>query len=146
MSAPAKIDILEAYRLRTTSGLTLEQIGTLHGVTRQAVSAALISFKESLPSTDAIAQYEQVKTQLMSVAEERLLASVCDESSIAKASLLDRSRAFKAIHTSLRLEKELSTQNVSSKMSLLISRADETLFKADLQAEPSLDKTQAKTE
>ena len=134
MPAPVKIDLLEAYRLRTVAGLTYAQIGDLQGVSKQAVSSALYRFRDSLPTQDELAQYEALKVQLLSATEERLLASCADQESIDKASLLDRSRAFKAIHTSLRLEKELSTQNVSSKMSLLITQADSSLFNS--QAKP----------
>ena len=144
MSAPTNVDVMEAYRLRVSAGLTYQQIGDLQGVSKQAVSQALYRFRDSLPSTDEIAKYEHAKSSLMSVVEERLLASCGDEEAISKSSLLDRSRAFKALHTSLRLEKELSTQNVSTKMSLLISQADQNLFsQAGTEADTCLEKEQA---
>jgi len=128
MPSPAKINVLEAYRLRVEHRLTYAQIGRLQGVQGTSVAEALQRFAETVPSSEDVSSFEQARTKLLTVTEERLIASVADQGSIDKASLLDRSRALKAVHGIRRLEEELSTQNVSSKMSLLISHADANLF------------------
>ena len=144
MAAVAKVDVLQAYQLRTVSHLTYAQIGALQDVSAQAVHSALTLFLSNLPPTDQLASYTAARTQLLTAAEQQLVASVLDGEAISKASLLDRGRTLKAVHGIRRLEEELSTQNVSTKMSLLISKADADLFnQAGAQAAPSLPETQA---
>ena len=128
MSYPAKVDVLQAYHLKTVAHLSYKQIGQLQSVSAQAVHQALTTFLSNVPDAEQLASYTAARTQLLTAAEQQLVASCLDGAVIDKASLLDRGRTLKAIHGIRRLEEELSTQNVSSKMSLLISQADASLF------------------
>jgi hypothetical protein len=129
-TSPTRIDPLQVYQLRVTARLSYPQIAKQLDC---SVAGAYYAFRRLADLGHATADYvayTSAKAQLLSSAEEGLLASLLDPASIDKASLNNRAYAFKAVHEALRLERELSTQNISSKMSLLISHADATLFAA----------------
>ena len=144
MPAPAKVDKYSAYQLRTVSGLTYQQIALIQGVSKQSVQQALAEFQACLPHPDQLTSYKDARNDLLTAVEQQLVASVLSGDRLAKASLLDVGRTLKTVHGIRRLEEELSTQNVSTKMSLLISHADQHLFsQAETQADNSLPETQA---
>ncbi len=132
MPTPARVDKYSAYQLRTVSGLTYQQIAAIQGVSKQAVQYALTEFQACLPQPDQLQSYKEVRNDLLTAVEQQLVASVLSGDRLAKASLLDVGRTLKTVHGIRRLEEELSTQNVSTKMSLLISQADQELFKAEV--------------
>ena len=142
-----RVDVLEAYKLKTISHLTYKQIGQLQGVHPSAVHAALQSFLHSLPSDDQLQGYDTARASLMNAASQRLLASCLDEEKIQKATLRESAVAFGIIYDKHRLETAQSTSNISV-LSKLISQADSGLFKtqAGSQAAPCLDETHATVE
>ena len=128
MPAVAKVDKYSAYQLRVVSGLTYGQIAAIQGVSAQAVQQALTEFRASLPDPALLQSYKDARTDLLTAVEQQLVASVLAGDRLAKASLLDVGRTLKTVHGIRRLEEELSTANVHTKMALLIKQADDKLF------------------
>ena len=124
-----RVNVLEAYRLRTQHQLTYKQIGQIQGVTPSAVHSTLTAFMESLPTDDQLQGYDEARASLMNAASQRLLASCFDETAIATAKLRDRAVAFGIIYDKHRLETAQSTSNISV-LCKIISQADSGLFKS----------------
>ena len=129
-----KLDVLEAYRLRTLSKLTYTQIGELQGVHPTTVSRALESFIQSLPDREQLQSYEAAKGDLLNATSQRLLASLADPEVLAKASLRDRAVTFGVIFDKHRLQTAQSTSNISV-LSRMIGQADADLFRTTKQTE-----------
>lgn len=147
--APVKrVNVLEAYQLRTQHHLTYRQIADLQGVKQQSVHEALQLFMASLPSDDQLQGYTEARADLLNATSQRLLASLADPAVLAKANLRDRAVTFGIIYDKHRLETAQSTSNISV-LSKLISSADAGLFRepaaaqADPQAASCLDESQA---
>ncbi len=134
VTAPVKrVNVLEAYKLRTQHHLTYQQIADLQGVKQQSVHSALTQFIESLPSDDQLQGFTDSRADLLNATSQRLLASLADPDVIAKANLRDRAVTFGIIYDKHRLETAQSTSNISV-LSKIISQADAGLFKADPRA------------
>ncbi len=140
-----KIDVAKALKLRL-QGNTLEEIGTIFGVTRSAVHDALQKFKAFTEHTDTgvLTAYSEHRAELFNAVEHHLTASLLDKDALAKASLNNRAYAFKQIHEARRLESGQSTANTSV-LAKLIIQAESTLCtphidkapKATPQADPT---------
>jgi hypothetical protein len=141
---PNRVNVLEAYKLRTINQLTYDQIGELQGVKGPSVFEALKRFTASLPSDDQLQGFTDARAELLNATSQTLLASLSDPDVLAKANLRDRAVTFGIIYDKHRLETAQSTSNISV-LSKLISQADTGLFKtqAGSQAAPCLDETHA---
>ncbi len=139
-----RVNVLEAYKLRTQSHLTYQQIAQIQGVHESSVHAALQRFMASLPSDDQLQGFTDARADLLNATSQRLLASLADDSAISKASLRDRAVTFGIIYDKHRLETAQSTSNISV-LAKIISQADAGLFKsqAESQAGPRLDDSHA---
>ncbi len=139
-----RVNVLEAYKLRTQHHLTFKQIGDLQGVDPTSVHHALTRLMDSLPSDDQLHAYDESRAALMNATSQRLLASLADPDVIAKANLRDRAVTFGIIYDKHRLETAQSTSNISV-LSKIIGQADAGLFKsqAEPQAASCLDESQA---
>ncbi len=139
-----RVNVLEAYRLRTQHHLTYREIASIQGVAEPSVHSALTRFMESLPSDDQLQAYDESRAALMNATSQRLLASLADPDIIAKANLRDRAVTFGIIYDKHRLETAQSTSNISV-LSKIIGQADAGLFKsqAESQAASCLDENQA---
>ena len=127
VDSPSRIDPLIAYKLRTKNKLTYQEIADQMGVSKQGIHACLARFSDLVHTQDEHEQYQQVKAQLMSTVEERLLASLMDEECLAKASLNNRAYALTAVHTALRLEEGKSSANIGI-VTKIITSSDKSLF------------------
>jgi hypothetical protein len=132
-----RVNVLEAYKLRTINHLTYRQIADLQGVAEQSVHSALTRFMNSLPSDDQLQSFTDARADLLNATSQRLLASLADPDVLAKANLRDRAVTFGIIYDKHRLETAQSTSNISV-LSKIISRADDGLFKTA--AAPQADK------
>ena len=152
-TAPTKtkrINVLEAYRLRTQAHLTYQQIADLQGITRSAVHQGLSRFLEQLPSDDQLRSFEESKADLLSAASQTLLASCLDPEVVAKAGLRDRVVSFGILFDKHRLQTAQSTSNISV-LAKIISQADGQLFskqsaQADEQATANIRETEGASE
>jgi len=121
------LDPLEVYKLRLQHRLTFQQIAGLFGVTKQAVHECFTKFSESIGQAQDVTSYTNAKADLLSLAEERLVATCLDPAKLEKASLNNVAYAFTQIHTALRLEKNQSTRNLGM-LGKIIVQADDGLF------------------
>lgn len=143
----SKIDVAKALKLRL-QGATLEDIGDLMGVTKQAIYQALTKFEPFLTGCEhgQLTAYSEHRAELFNVVEQHLTASLLDPDALSKASLNNRAYAFKQIHEARRLESGQSTNNISV-LAKLITQAEGQIgagkAQAGAQAAPCLDETQA---
>lgn len=110
----SKIDVGKALKLRL-QGNTLEEIGSIFGVSRSAVHQALQKFTSFTDGfgPGQLTAYSENRADLFNAVEAHLTASLLDERALEKASLNNRAYAFKQIHEARRLEMGQSTGNVS---------------------------------
>lgn len=138
----AEIDPLEVYKLRKQQ-LTFKQIGQVLECTPGGAHYAYSNLLKTLETNTETDIYANARTQLLSAAEERLLASVLDDAAIEKASLNNRAYALTQIHTMRRLESGKSTTNVAV-LSQVITAAKHKLvqdLKADTPSNSGAEKT-----
>jgi hypothetical protein len=106
-------DVLKAYRLRVLNRLSYQDIADHLGEPKSSVYKALAQLVALTHDHERMQQYEEIRPALLSVAEERLVASLVDEETIAKATLNNRAYAFTQLHNARRLESGQSTANLS---------------------------------
>jgi hypothetical protein len=140
---PAKakrVNVLEAYKLRTQHHLTYRQIAQIQGMAEPSVQGALQRFMHSLPSEDQLQGFTNARADLLNATSQRLLASLSDPEVLAKANLRDRAVTFGIIYDKHRLETKQSTSNISV-LGKIIALADASLFHVEQtpQAEPCLE-------
>ena len=114
-------DVLKAYRLRVLNRLSYQEIADQLGEPKSSVYKALAQLVALTHDQERLEQYEEIRPALLSAAEERLLASLVDEATIEKASLNNRAYAFQQLHSARRLERNLSTENLSVLGKLIVS-------------------------
>ncbi len=125
-----RVNVLDAYRLRTQHHLTEQEIATIQGVSQPSIHIALKRFTASLPSEAQLQGFTDARADLLNATSQTLLASLVDPEVIAKANLRDRAVTFGIIYDKHRLETAQSTSNISV-LSKIISQADAGLFKSD---------------
>ncbi len=117
-----RIDISKALKLRL-QGNTFEEIGSILGVSKQAVEQRLDSFKHifsHIGNVGELEAYSEERKNILSAGESKLLASVLDEKAIEKAPLAARVMAFGTIYDKRRLEEGKSTENLGILGKILI--------------------------
>jgi hypothetical protein len=121
-----RVDVAKALKLRT-QGNTYEEIGSILGVSKNAVHKAIHNFEAFLQEAGqpgVLQAFQDNRGQLLSAIEMRMLRSLVDEEAISKASLNNRAYAFEKIHAARRLEEGKSTENVSVLGKLILSAED----------------------
>jgi transcriptional regulator with XRE-family HTH domain len=116
-----KIDVLEAYRLRTQHGLTHQQIADHLGVAKASVTQRLAQFSAMVHTPAEKQQFDSIRVQALTSIEEQLMSCLLQPDKLAKASLNNVAYAFQQIHTARRLEEGKATENVSVLTRLLDS-------------------------
>ncbi len=121
----SKIDVGKALKMRL-QGASLEDIGNLFGVTKQAVHYALTSFEPFLKGIEHgdLTAYSEQRAELFNVVERHLTGSLLDPDALQKASLNNRAYALKVIHEARRLETGQSTNNTSI-LAQIITKAEQ---------------------
>jgi len=127
-----RIDVAKALKLRV-QGATLEEIGDLQGVSKQAVYQALTKFEPFIAGLQPgqLTAYSEQRAELFNAVEMHLTASLLDPDALSKASLNNRAYAFKQIHEARRLETGQSTSNQAlSLLGQIVLKAEERLGSA----------------
>lgn len=125
---PAKrIDLSKALKLRLVNRLTLQEIATQLGTSKQSVQQALSRFSTLCADPDIAHAYEQSRPALLSAVEEQMLQSLVDPSKLEKASLNNVAYSLTQVSQLRRLESGQST--VNGAFVSLVMQADERLGK-----------------
>jgi transposase len=122
-----RIDVQKALKLRL-QGNSFSEIGTIFGVSPQAVEQRLDGFKEFLSGITDIGQlesYTEERKSILNAAEMTLLRSVLDEEAIKKAPLAARTMAFGVLYDKRRLEEGKSTENLGILGKLIVESEGE---------------------
>ena len=115
-----KMDISKAIELRR-QGLSYQDIGKYFGCTKQAAHHALIPYTiVSKQLTD----YKAHRADLYADVGREILFSI-DQTDIQKASLLQKTTAMAVLYDKERLERDLSTVNLSIHADIKAMKASE---------------------
>lgn len=111
-------------------GWRVSEIAKRCKVAESSVQQALAKYSNILndlqPGT--IEAYRARRSDLLTLVESKLMASLADNEALAKSSINNRAYAFTAVHTARRLEEEKSTANSSSVLHVLIEQQHSQLF------------------
>lgn len=111
-------------------GWRVSEIAKRCKVAESSVQQALAKYSNILndlqPGT--IEAYRARRSDLLTLVESKLMASLADNEALAKSSINNRAYAFTAVHTARRLEEEKSTANSSSVLHVLIEQQHASLF------------------
>ena len=121
-------NVVRALTLRQ-KGLTYDQIAELMDEPKSTVYFKLIQLSQALENPKHLQDYRDHRTNLLDIAEERMLRSVLDEEAIGKASLNNRAYAFQQIFNARRLESGKSTENLGVLGKLVVEAAGEVFRK-----------------
>ncbi|MCX5827604.1 MAG: hypothetical protein NTV58_06335 [Deltaproteobacteria bacterium] len=103
-------------------GLTYEEIGNLcGGLSRQAVHRRIGGH---LTDEEKLLHYKNNRADLLAMTQERILASIDDET-ISKANLQTKAMAYGVLFDKERLERNLSTSNLSEHIRVKTMNAEE---------------------
>lgn len=124
-----KFDHSAALEL-AVQGWRYSEIAARYKVSESAVKQALAKYQHLLNDLQPgmIEAYRAKRSDLFTLVEQELMASLMDPQAMAKASLNNRAYAFQQIHTARRLEEEKSTANSSSVLHVLIEQQHSQLF------------------
>ena len=111
-------------------GWRYSDIATRFSVHESSVKQALSKYQHILSGLQhgELETYRKHRTELFTVTERELMASLTDPEKLAKASLNNVAYAFQQIHTARRLEEGKSTENKSI-ITAMLDGAHDKLYK-----------------
>lgn len=109
-----KINIAEAITLRYKHNHTFQSIADRFGATKQAVSDKIKRFMANLPDAEEVEAYRQNKSYLLDAVEYTYINASLDPEKVKEASANNIAYSFQQYATQNRLEKGLSTSNISA--------------------------------
>ncbi len=118
-------DVLKAYRLRVLNKLSYQEIPEQLGAPKSSVYRALSELVALTHDPERVEQFEEIRPALLSVVEERLIASLVDEEAIQKASLNNRAYAFSQVAMQGRLSRGQSTENIGILAKIIMDAENE---------------------
>lgn len=110
----SNLPVAKAISLRIKNQLSWDQIAKQLNCPMSSIHQACRPYLDLLDDPQALKGYQENKADLIEAAELKMLASLSDPESIKKAGLAARSLAFGLLYDKGRLEKGLSTQNVTT--------------------------------
>jgi predicted DNA-binding protein YlxM (UPF0122 family) len=120
----AKIDPIQAYKLRVANRLSYPEIAQYFGVRKQSVIERMQRLCAVLHEPEDHEAYQRIKPMLLSAVEEQLLASLTCPEKIEKASLNNVAYAYQQVANQLRLEMGQSTSNLGVLGKLIVQTHD----------------------
>ena len=119
-------------------GMSLEQVGKVVGMTKQAVHLRL---KRYNIDPNELAEFKRQKPDILDAAQAKMVEAILDPDVISKANLLQRATTFAILFDKHRLQTNQSTSNlaVSGSLSQLRQRAHQSRM-ADYAAEAEADR------
>lgn len=107
-------DLPKALRLYYKNGNSLAEIAEILNTPRSTVYYRLQTVLKMLPPRAEIDAYRDNKSSILDAAEYKLVCKMLDTDTIEKSTLNNAAYAFQQIATQNRLEKGLSTSNISA--------------------------------
>jgi len=104
------IDRDKLFNLRATKGLSLSEIGKLTDVPKSTVFYYVKRW--NIPTSKQLSRFKDNRADLFAD-QQRRIADTIDDECIKKASLVQRSTTICQFYDKERLERDLSTNNVS---------------------------------
>jgi predicted DNA-binding protein (UPF0251 family) len=124
-----KIDLSEAIKLRYKNKLTYEAIGKQFHCSAQAVHELIQGFLKGIDDPGIIQSFEDIKPEILSSVERKLIENILDSDKLKKANLNNVAYAFTQIHQANRLQRGQAT-SITDDMSNIIDRIEQRYTKA----------------
>ena len=105
-----KVSVEQVFKLRTVNGLSERQIAKMLGVTKNAIHYHIV--KHDIPSKNDLEAFRNGRGDLFANMQRNIANSI-DLETIKSASFLQRMTAIGVAYDKERLERDLSTNNVS---------------------------------
>lgn len=125
-----RVDVARALKLRL-KGMTYEEIGTLIGVSRQAVQQSLAKFQYAVEQPESVRAFRENEAELLDSVASKIVAHMSRDDVIAKASLNNASFALSKVHEARRLIRGESTQNVGIRTTLVLAAHGDKQLSSD---------------
>lgn len=106
-------DITRALKLRMINKLSYQDIANVFGLSKQAIQSRLQSHIELFEDPELTAAYVEHKEKVFAGAESRFLVASLDPEKLANASTLQLVTSAGIMYDKQRLERGLSTENIS---------------------------------
>lgn len=110
---PSGFDVGKAVSLRLKNHLSYEAIGKIMGVTKQCIQQRIQTHIELFDDPELSQAYTENKERIMASAESRFLVAALDKEKMDQASSLQCVTAVGILYDKQRLERGLSTDNIS---------------------------------
>ena len=101
-------------------GLSLREIAKVTDTPKTTVAEAINRYESWLSELRELPLYESVRSQLLSAAELRILNHLTDKEALQKTSANGLAYAFKQVFDARRLERNLSTTNISQSTNVVV--------------------------
>jgi transposase len=101
-------------------GLSLREISKVTDAPKTTVADAIARYESWLGEIKELPYYESARSQLLSAAELRILNHLTDKEALQKTSANGLAYAFKQVFDARRLERNLSTANISQSTNVVV--------------------------
>lgn len=104
-------------------GLTINDIHKKYGISKYTVKRKIENFLSLLNSVDKelLQSFKEHKSEVLDALQLKLVQEMFNEYKIKRAPLRDLAGAFEKIYNSTRLERNLSTENISMKQESFVN-------------------------
>ena len=112
----AKIDMVQAARLRYEKGLTLEQIAKQFDSNKSSIHAALKRFERYFGNPQEVKSYGDNDVSVLKAAEWKLVTEVVNPAKLAKASTNNVAYALRQVHDISQIKQGMATEIVDMRL------------------------------
>jgi predicted DNA-binding protein YlxM (UPF0122 family) len=130
-----KIDVALALDMRLRKGMTFQAIADYFGVNKGSVFQSLKRFLHVIQSPEAVQAFNKSKSQVLDAVELELLSQLVNTNKLKDASTNNIAYALKEVHNMNRLEKDLSTSNISQGIKVMVVGHDGEPFNPEAHGE-----------
>ena len=123
-SRPGRKNVIQSAQLKAlaavmaSNGQSTKTIANKLGITAGTVRRWSKAILDSYPNLPEVLEYDENRADLVAHIEGKALKSIHDKIDKPNVALKDATLAFKVLHTAGRLERGLSSQNISQKVDI----------------------------
>lgn len=132
-------DISNILKMRYKNKLSLKEIGDHYNTSPQAIQQKIQRFMNNIDDPEIIQSFEDIKPEILSSVERKLIKNIVDDDKLKKANLNNVAYAFTQIHQANRLQRNQATA-ITDDMNSIIDRIEQRYAKA-IDVSPIPDKT-----
>ena len=107
---PITFNLTEAINLRLKHNLSYQQLADYYGEKKSTIHKRLRKFASILDKPEALDTFQDIRKDILSAAEIKLLEKIVDDKAIKEASLNNAAYAYNTVFQANRLERGQATQ------------------------------------